>query len=326
MDTITFRLPYRRHHTIRLNKSTLAKILIVAELIGIAILAWHLRYPLYKKYLAIKPKSYSITAFEPLKRYLLSENDFIVGKAPPDSKIKLIFNPGRYKRTVRVSDKGNWVAQLPKSLDEKRYRLTIAHFDTSDQLSSVSSFKVRVRSENVFVHSPFYRYLVEPFVPRNAQAQEVDFSTTPEYKTWVNELQKLGLYPYCESNTEPTSFCTEDSVIVVTNYTGYANVCSRLLNCYKSESSTQQLSTLIDPTIANTLSAGHSLPYIRPISDLLDSLVTPPIKVASRAEDLENTPFDALSEEERVLLLQKDGKQTPYVPYVEEALTQILDE
>lgn len=317
MDSITLRLPHRNHHTLKIKKATLAKILIAVELIGIIMMAWHLRVPLYKKYLAIKPKAYSISSFDSQKRYLLSENDFLLGSAPPDSKVKLIFNPGRYKRTVKVSNKGNWVAQLPKSLQLKRYRLTLANFDKDNKLTSVSSFKVRVQSESVFSQNNLFRKIINPLSVKAANAQE-NFSDSLEFKSWVRELQVLGLYVYCETNAEPTSFCSDDSLIIITDAKGYQAVCRKIYSCSTEDKMSPPISTLVDPTLAKTLTSGQTVPYIHPISDLLDNLVTPPNRVQALAEDLENTPEDALSEDERVLLLSKDGLETPYIPYVDQ--------
>jgi hypothetical protein len=316
MDTIAFRLPYRKSHALKIRKATLAKILIIAELIGIAIFAWQLRAPLYKKYFAVKPKAYSLTTFAPQKNYLLSESDFLVGQAPPDTKIKLIFNPGRHKRTVKTSAKGNWVSQLPKSLSHRRYSMTMASFDTQNKLTAVTSYKTRVQTENLIGQTPIFKNFIRPILLRTANAQQ-SLETLPEFQTWVDQLQVLGVYPYCETNAEPSAVCTESSIIMLTNAPGYESVCQRISNCRKSDNASSTISPLVDTTIIQSLNSTSPIPYLRPVSDYLDNLVTPPSTTAQLNEDLLNTPLDEPNEEEKVLLLSQDGKETPYIPYVD---------
>lgn len=316
MDTISFRLTGSNTHRFKIKKSTLAKILIIVEIIGITIMAWYLREPLYKKYLAVKPKAYSVQAMDPQKRYLVSENDFLVGKAPPNTKMKLIFNPGRYKRTVRVSDKGNWVAQVPKILDFKPYRLTLANFDQKNNLTSLESFKTRIQSESVVLQSTPYKKIIRPLLPKDLRAQS-SLIQTSEFRSWLEEMQKLGIYPYCEVNTEPASECPEDSLIILTDKTGYSQYCSRYNSCFKGENSAEQIQPIVPVVIARAIQNGNSIPYISSVASLIDNLVTPPTKIRINDDTLSDNTVTALNDEESTLLKAQDTDLKDWSLYVD---------
>ncbi len=336
MDIITLRLPLIKSHHWKISKGQLAKILIIAELISIAAMIWYLRVPLYQKYLAVKPKGYSISAFNPDTRYILSENDFIIGQAKPEYKVKLIFTSGSIKRTVKTSSEGNWVAQLPKNLDHKPYRLTIAYFDTADKLTQVDSYKVLIQSESVFLQNRMYRFYIRPLLPSTVQAATTESSMSAfmppakppivgvgapaswsrEFTEWVALAQSNGLYPYCEYNGVVDISCNEAGDILITDYTTYANICQRTVSCYISPSAATRINAKIDPIIIQSLAQGEPLAY-GAVATLIESLV--PIAPSFRTVTLElaNTTVDPQNAEERALLDEIDGKKPAFTPYVD---------
>ncbi len=340
MDTLTFHLPLIKTHHWKITKSKLAKILIFAEVISILAMVWYLRIPLYQKYLAVKPKAYPIIAFDPNTRYLMSENDFLIGKTEPNYKVKLIFTAGANKRTVKASDQGNWVAQLPKSLDHKPYRLTLAYFDTKDKLTKVDSFKVLVQSENIFLQNKLYRYYLRPFLPSPVQAatlkptptastsavmpaakppiigMSAPSSWTKDFTEWMAQAQSVGLYPYCEFNGEVDPSCNEAGDILITSYSTYANVCQQTVSCYISPSAITRMNAQVDPVLIQSLASGEPIAYAA-VATVLEPVL--PIAPSFRTLTLElaNTTVDPLNAEEQALLDERDGKKPPFTPYVE---------
>lgn len=340
MDTITLRLPFVRAHHWKITKSKLAKILIISELLSILAMAWYLRVPLYQKYLAVKPTAYPIAAFDPNTRYLMSENDFLIGTTTPGYKVKLIFTAGSNKRTVKASDQGNWVAQLPKSLNHKPYRLTLAYFDTNDKLTNIDSFKVLVQSENIFFQNHIYRYYIRPLLPSTVQAATLKASpiasaaaTFPaakppiigigapsswskEFTSWVSEAQSQGLYPYCEFNGNVDPSCNEAGDILITDYLTYANVCQESVSCYISSSAVTRISTQIDPILVQSLARGEPVAYAA-VATVLEPIlpIAPSYRTITLA--LSDTTVDPLNKEEKALLDQQDGKKPPFTPYVD---------
>lgn len=340
MDTITLRLPLLKTHHWKITKAKLAKILIICELLSILAMAWYLRVPLYQKYLAVKPKAYPMAAFDPNTRYLMSENDFLIGETEPGYKIKLIFTAGSHKRTVKASTQGNWVAQLPKSLDHKPYRLTLAYFDTSDKLTNVDSYKVLVQSENIFFQNRLYRFYLRPLLPSSVQAATVKPSPTAsqsavmpaakppivgigapgswskEFSDWVSSAQSIGLYPYCEFNGQVDQSCNEAGDIVITDYLTYANICQQTVSCYISSGAITRISAQIDPILIQSLARGEPVAYAAVATVLEPQL---PIAPSYRTLTLElaDTTVDPLNDEEQALLDERDGKKPPFTPYVD---------
>ncbi len=341
MDTITFRLPLSKTHHWKITKSKLAKILIISEIISILAMIWYLRVPLYQKYLAVKPSAYQVSAFDPNTRYLLSENDFLIGQTEPGYKVKLIFTAGRNKRTVKASSQGNWVAQLPKSLDHKPYRLTLAYFDSQDKLTNVESFKVLVQSENIFFRNHFYRYYLRPLLPTTVQAATIKPSpsatqsatavmpaskppivgiSTPsewssDFTAWVSDAQSKGIYPYCEYAGVVDPSCNEAGDILITDYASYANICQQTVSCYISPKAITRISAQTDPILIQSLARGEPVAYAA-VATILEPLL--PIAPSYRTLTLElaDTTVDKLNKEEQALLDARDGKKPPFTPYV----------
>lgn len=342
MDTITFKLPLIKTHHWKITKAKLAKILILAEVLSILVMIWYLRIPLYQKYLAVKPTAYPIGAFDPNTRYLMSENDFLIGQTEPGSKVKLIFTAGKNKRTVRASSQGNWVAQLPKSLGHKPYRLTLAYFDTKDKLTKVDSFKVLVQSENIFFQSHAYRYYLRPFLPSTVQAATfksspnashsatavmpaakppiVGISTPiewrPEYTAWVAEAQSKGIYPYCEFNGAVDPSCNEAGDILVTDYANYANICQQTVSCYISPSAITRINAQIDPILIQSLAQGEPVAYAA-VATILEPILSIAPSYRTLTLELADTTVDPLNDSEKAILDERDGKKPLFNPYVE---------
>lgn len=302
-------------------------------------MVWYLRVPLYRKYLAVKPVAYPIWLFSPDKRYLLSEHDFLVGTAAPNYKVKLIFTAGTYKKTVKVSDKGNWVAQLPSGMLHKPYRLTVAQFDTNNKLATVESYKVLVQSEAKFYQTTFYKYYLRQLLPTTVRAAEpkvkvsASASATPKatpaiislssptnwsqnFTEWVNQAQSLGIYPYCELNGDVDPTCSADSDILLTSYQTYANVCQQAVNCYVSSGASTRISTQIDPVLFQSIATGDPVGYAAVAATLEPVLpVAPPYqKIVSQLSDTTPQP---LNKDEQALLDKADGESSSYIPYVQ---------
>lgn len=356
MDTLTLRLPLLRTRHWKLNnvfslhrglargisfknKAKLAKILIITELIGIAAMIWYLRVPLYQKFLAVKPKAYSLQAFSPDTRYLMSENDFLFGSTTPGYKVKLILTAGGQKRTVKASDQGNWVAQLPKNLPHKSYRLTTAYFDTQDKLSKVESFKVLVQSEAILFQSYPYRYFIRPLLPTPVQAAALKTTPSPkvtatpeskpvitsfnappnwtkEFSAWVNQAQSVGLYPYCEFNGQVDSTCNEASDILLTDYTTYANICQETVSCFIGSSAVTRINPQVDPVLIQSLARGEPIAYAA-VASVLNPVLPIAPTYRNATLDLANTTVDPLNDSEQALLDERDGKTPEFKPYVE---------
>lgn len=338
MDTITLRLPLLKTRHWKVTKSQLAKFLIITEILSILAMAWYLRVPLYQKYLAVKPTAYPIAAFDPNTRYLMSENDFIIGKTEPDYKVKLIFTAGSNKRTVKASSQGNWVAQLPKSLDHKPYRLTLAYFDTKDQLSKVDSFKVLVQSENIFFQNKLYRYYLRPFLPSTVAAATPKPSATQsavmpaakppivgmsapsswnkDFTEWVSKAQSFGVYPYCEYNGQVDPSCNEAGDILITNYLTYANICQQTVSCFISPAAVTRMNAQIDPVLIQSLAGGEPIAYAA-VATVLEPFLSIAPSYRTLTLELANTKVDPLNPEEQALLDKQDGKTPPFNPYVE---------
>lgn len=339
MDTVTLRLPLIKTRHWKINKAKLAKILIITELIGIAVMVWYLRVPLYQKFLAVKPKAYSLQAFSPDTRYLMSENDFLFGTTNPGYKVKLIFTAGRHKRTVKASDQGNWVAQLPKDLAHKSYRLTTAYFDTNDKLTQVESYKIHVQSEAILYQSYPYRYFIRPLLPTAVQAATVKMSPTPkisaspetkpaivgfsaptswtkEFTEWINQAQSKGIYPYCEINGELDPSCNEAGDILLSDYTTYANVCQKAVSCYIGSTAVTTINPQIDPVLIQSLARGESVAYAA-VGTILESVLPIAPTYRNATLELSDTTVDPLTKEEQALLDERDGKKPDFIPYVD---------
>ncbi len=265
----------------------------------------------------------------------------MLGTAAPGYKVKLLFTAGKYKRTVKVSEQGNWVAQIPKNMALKNYRLTVAQFDTSDKLALVESYKVQVQSENFFKQSNLYKYYLKPFFPKSAlaAAPKIKFTPTPaasptidvkpallgmspppqwskQFISWVSQAQALGVYPYCETNGEVDSVCSEDSDIVLTSYSSYANICQQSFSCYISDSASTLVSHKIDPVAAQSIIRGEPVSYAAVLPVLQNHLSAAPSYTAISQQLISVVPDD-LSRDEQAILDQQDGYLPRFKPYVE---------
>lgn len=341
MDIVSLHLPLLKTRHFKITKAKLAKILIISELVGILAMIWYLRAPLYRKFIAVKPRAYSISSFEADTRYLLSQNDFLMGTVNPHYKVKLIFTAGGFKRTVKASDQGNWVAQLPKSLKHKSYRLTLATFDTNDKLANVESYKVYVQSENIFYQSRVYRYYLRPFLPSSVQAATIKPTPSPsvekiatastkptiagggtpstwssEFTSWLSNAQSNGLYPICEYNGNIDSTCNEASDLLITNYSTYANICQKTASCFVSTSASTEINSSIDPVLAESLQRGEPIAYAA-VASTLEPILNVAPQYHNLTDQLADTTAEVLNPEEQALLDEKDGKTPQFTPYID---------
>lgn len=136
------------------NKKKLFFTLICAELLGILVLVWFLRAPLYEKFLAQPPKAYDSSKMQTNKQYLVSQNDQIVGKAEPDTKIKFYLSPLKQITTSRTDSQGVWNYQIPRNLPAGKYQLYVAFFGTSKEVL-IKNFHFRVVSRGTLEKTIF---------------------------------------------------------------------------------------------------------------------------------------------------------------------------
>jgi hypothetical protein len=132
------------------NKKKLFFTLITAELLGILILVWFLRTPLYEKYLTAPQKAYDTSKMTESKQYLVAQNDQLVGKGKPESKIKFYLSPLKKITSSRTDGSGGWVYQVPKDLPAGRYRLYVAEFDDLSKTVLIKNYRIRVASRGFF--------------------------------------------------------------------------------------------------------------------------------------------------------------------------------
>lgn len=136
------------------NKKKLFFTLICAELLGILVLVWFLRAPLYEKFIAQPPKAYDSGKMLSTKQYLVSQNDQIVGKAEPDTKIKFYLSPLKQITTSRTDSQGVWIYQIPRNLPAGKYQLYVAFFGTFKEVL-IKNFHFRVVSRGILEKTIF---------------------------------------------------------------------------------------------------------------------------------------------------------------------------
>jgi hypothetical protein len=136
------------------NKKKLFFTLICAELLGILVLVWFLRAPLYEKFLAQPPKAYDSGKMLSTKQYLVSQNDQIAGKAEPNSKIKFYLSPLKQITVSRTDSQGTWIYQIPRNLPAGKYQLYVAFFGSSKEIL-IKNFHFRVVSRGILEKTIF---------------------------------------------------------------------------------------------------------------------------------------------------------------------------
>lgn len=194
---------FDRIRSIKIKRKYLVLALICTELLGILILIWFLRTPLSQKFLITDPKAYSVVSLSPQKRYLLSQADYLTGKAIPNTTVKVLITPGFLKTQITADSKGDWWYQVPPELQTNIHRITFGNFDKSNKLVTFQSYKFRVQSNislikniesfskkilSVFkvtsamaVNSPS-EFIVKPYLVYPSDKSEI-----PEYETSVNK-------------------------------------------------------------------------------------------------------------------------------------------
>lgn len=138
----------------KIKHKLLATSLVIAELIGVFVLIWYLRQPLFERFLVTPPKSYTFESFDPQKRYLISRGDLLRGKkALPNSNILAIITPGKQKITAKADKNGEFTIQLPSDAQLGRYRITLANYDALKNLAWARSYKLTIKSNSAIANN-----------------------------------------------------------------------------------------------------------------------------------------------------------------------------
>lgn len=137
---------FDRLKSVKLRKKHLIFPLIFAEILGILVLVWFLRVPLYQKYLKAEPKNYSVDSLNPDKQYLLKQGDFITGKS--DLRLLQVWlAPNGSKHGLIPNDRDEFVFQIPPDTKPGSYQFIIAG-DNFGKIEVVKTLKIRVESNN----------------------------------------------------------------------------------------------------------------------------------------------------------------------------------
>lgn len=166
---------FDRIKAIKIRKKDLFLPLVLTEILGILVLIWFLRVPLSQKFLASAPKAYSVVSLSPQKRYLISQNDFLTGKAIPDTQIKIQVSPGNFRSTAYSDSSGNWSWQIPLDLPTGIYRFSYWNIDKSQKVVTFQSYRLRIQSNIFFFNflSSFWKKISTFLNPQSANAQAI---------------------------------------------------------------------------------------------------------------------------------------------------------
>ncbi len=123
--------------------------LIITEIIGILVLIWFLRIPLYQKYLAVQPNNYAIDSLDPDRQYLMKQGDFISGTTTAGTTLQIWLAPDGLKHGITPDYEGNFSFQIPTETIPDSYQLIIAS-DRNGEIGAIKVLKVRIESNGKF--------------------------------------------------------------------------------------------------------------------------------------------------------------------------------
>lgn len=149
---------FERIGEFEIKKPQLMKTLILVELLGIAILVWYLREPLYQKYLTVSNKTYSISSLNQSQKYIFTKGDFLAGTAAAGNKIIILLRQEndlskRLKTKMVAGADGGWHYRFPADLKEGKYRMTVGVFGNNNQVVSIDTYRIRALSNNILVNN-----------------------------------------------------------------------------------------------------------------------------------------------------------------------------
>ena len=151
---------FERIKGIKVKHKILVFSLAITEIIGIFTLVWYLRTSLIERYFTSPPKSFAIESFDPKKRYLIQQGDFLRGKnALPNSKVLAIITPGKQTVTVKADKNGEFIVKLPPDAKTGRHRVTFANYDALKNLAWTKSYKLTVNSNNTLSNNKLVQRL-----------------------------------------------------------------------------------------------------------------------------------------------------------------------
>lgn len=138
---------FDRIKSTKIQRKTLARWLITAEILGILVFVWFLRIPLSQKFLESSPNNYSINSMDSNKQYLFRQGDFLSGQVTPNSTLQIWFAPDGSKNGVLADSEGNFSFQIPPNARTESYQLIIAN-DNSSETEIIKDLKIRIQSNN----------------------------------------------------------------------------------------------------------------------------------------------------------------------------------
>lgn len=106
------------------------------------------------------------------------------------------------------------------------------------------------------------------------------------------------------------------SVIVLTDYASYANICQQAVSCYIGSKAVTAFNRQLDTVLIQSLSRGEPVAYAAVANNLTSILPVAPM-YRNVIEQLSDTTVDPLNKNEQALLDEKDGKKPVFKPYVD---------
>ncbi|MBI2593223.1 hypothetical protein HYW44_01095 [Candidatus Daviesbacteria bacterium] len=208
---------FDRIKNIKITRKDLFLPLVLTEILGILVLIWFLRVPLSQKFLASAPKAYSVVSLNPQKRYLISQNDFLTGKAIPDTQIKIQISPGNFRSTAYSDSTGNWSWQIPLHLSTGVYRISYLNIDKSQKEVTTQSYKFKVR-----FNIPLFNLLSSFWLKAGNF-----FSLRPSYAQAISSnLYGIGALPY---PNKPISLTESERSRLINYFLPYAYSAAKIV-------------------------------------------------------------------------------------------------
>ncbi len=125
------------------KKYLLAIFIFAAVLVTIPFSFWAYKN---NKLIVPPPQTYSVVNFNSKKTEDLGQHNIINGKGIPNTKALITISPNGIKGVVDVGKDGAWSYQIPKTLKNGRYNLTITLLDKLGNLASVKMFPINITS------------------------------------------------------------------------------------------------------------------------------------------------------------------------------------